>query len=1087
MDTLEILTPDASGIVSASAGTGKTWLLVSRILRLLLEGRPPGSILAITFTNKAADEMRERLMARLLQWSTASVDELHGHLREIGIEETAPRHRLAARLYETLLYASEPVQITTFHAFCQQILRLFPLQTGAPLNFQVTENIEELHARAIDELFAQATRQPDSDFSRALDALFTLCNGVENARGALKAFLTHRNDWRAMHGDGELEAFQDTGDEGELKKFWQEDMRLRIRQYAEALVRHDVKIRSVPVEQLHESAACETLDAKAFERLHACFFTKKNKPRAVLKKNSPEGFVEALMSLDYDGLVKTIEDTRDRLLQRRNELLNTAWRHAGEHLCGIYRDLKRENGLLDFDDLEWEGGKLLSNEQQLQYRLGSKIEHLLVDEFQDTNPSQWQLLRPLLEEIVSQETGSVFIVGDVKQSIYGFRRADPELQQAAADWLGENCPGSLHPKMNTSRRSAQAIMDCVNRVFGEPEQKAPTGFRTHDTMRTTGGGVRVLDLHESETPPATAWRNPLREPRSSSRGASAEEAESVAQTIARLVKNRLPIEEDGRQRPFQYRDAIVLARQTTRFGTFLQALRTAGIPSVSTREQNFLTSLEVADWIALLEFLQNPRRDDALAEVLRSPIYSLTDEQLWQIARAPGDCWQSKLVSLGRDDKTSWWRRIDRQLTSWIELHGQLPPHDLLDRIYHEANLVQRYRQAVPAQERGRVGDNLDALLEFALDFESGRYPDAGRFLQNLKDLKRLAGNKADTRTPADSDCVRLMSIHGAKGLESPVVFLVDCASGPKDKDTYQTLVDWLPADEKPRQYVLLPVKDQRSSALHDLVERRKQREQREAVNLLYVALTRAKQYLFVSGSGKADGDHWYRKIRDAVGKDGLLGDDALTCTGDHLEQPDAPAKDDGKAPLQLSTTPTAPTAPRIATAKNPSRIAASGGGGGTSDEDGALRGQMIHRALELLNISDFADADALHERLSEEYDEAGESLAAWAQEAWDLVRRPQLAELFTDTLYQQVHNEMPLLYRHNGEQIFGTLDRLCVAENSAWLVDYKTHRTGDPEALGEHYREQMLCYRDGVTKLFPGRKLRTSLLLTANGQLYDY
>ena len=1168
MDYSEILTPETSGIVSASAGTGKTWLLVSRILRLLLAGRAPGSILAITFTNKAADEMRERLMTRLLQWSTAPADELDGHLRQIGIVGTAPRRRAAAQLYETLLYASEPVQMTTFHAFCQQMLRLFPLQAGVPLNFQIAEHVEELHDRAMDELFAQAARQSGGDFTRALDTLFALCNGIENTRQALKAFLAHRNDWLAFtRGGGGLEAFRDDGadEAGELKTLWRAGIRKRAAQYADALLRSDTKTNRSRGETLQTLAARTTLDDEAFDGLYHCFFTKDHKPRAVPGKNSPDWFVEALNSLDYDGLAGAVRAARERLLQHRNERLRVAWHHAGDRLCRIYRDLKRENGLLDFDDLEWEGSQLLLHgELHMQYRLGSKIEHLLVDEFQDTNPGQWQLLQPLLDEIVSQGGGSVFIVGDVKQSIYGFRRADPELQRAAARWLKEKCPGSLHLRMNTSRRSAQPLMDCVNRVFSaEPDAKqplpddsqthnnapsprpantaqpVPDDFQAHDTLRDIAGGVRLLGLREPGEKPSCNWRNPLHEPRPASQAASGREAAQVAAAIRQLAANGLPVEDGGRQRPLQYGDIIILARQTTHFGEFLQALRTEGVPSVSAHEQNFLTSLEAADIIALLEFLQNPRRDDALAVVLRSPIYSLSDEQLWQIARTPGDCWQRKLAQLAEenaeDAAAPQWRAIERQLASWITLRGQLPPHDLLDRIYGEAGLAQRYRRAVPEPESERVGDHLNALLEYALDFDSGRYPDTERFLHNLKTLRRLGGRRAATHAPTDSGCVRLMTIHGAKGLEAPVVFLADCAPTKRNKDTYQPLVQWPPGAGKPDQFALLPAKAGRGGALHSLVEQREQRERREDANLLYVALTRAKQYLFVSGSGKPGGNHWYARISDAIGEDGLLGDDALARTGKAPKPPAARAKDGKPAPLQtpsphtkdgepaspqpptahtkdgepmMPQPPTAhtvddepapqpptsrlegdkpPTAPRIAAARSPSQTATHAAATFSSDEDGARRGQIIHRALQLLNTSDFADSGALCDRLSQEYGADGESLAAWVREAWNLVRQPHLADLFTDTLYQRVHNEMPLLYRDGGEQVFGTLDRLCVGKDSAWLVDYKTHRNGDAETLGERYRGQMLCYRDGVKKLFPNRKLRTSLLLTANGQLHDY
>ena len=1112
-DVLAILAPAASGVVSASAGTGKTWLLVSRMLRLLLDGSTPASILAITFTNKAADEMRERLMARLLQWSEAGGDELRASLGEIGVRDAENHRARAANLYETLLYAPETVQITTFHAFCQQILRLFPMQTDAPLNFQVAEALEgPLRVQAVDELFRRAA-QDDDDCARALDTLFDLCNGVENARIALDEFLRHRNDWQAyIRGGGEKPRLTDGDGDGDelLGQFWSEGLRERIARYAELIAKHKTKTNPRKAGQLRALAAHATLDRETFGELRLCFFRADGEARS---EPSGQPLIKALGREDatwvgdaHHALVDAIREAREQLLQRDNERLNAAWYRAGERLCEIYANLKRDGGLLDFDDLEFMGEQLLRDGCDPQERLANRIEHVLIDEFQDTNPTQWLLLRPLLDEIVSRAGGSLFIVGDVKQSIYGFRRADPELQQTAADWLRRKRPDGLHPTMNKSRRSARAVITFINRVFGggAPPQDAatqdaatPVGFAAHDTFCETEGGVRVFELHEAQKTPEQSWRDPLREPRAEAQSAPRAEAEQIADTILRLQKNRLPIEEDGEVRPFRWRDAMILARQTTHYPVFLQALRVAGVPSVSAREQNFLTSLEASDLIALLEFLRDPYRDDALAQVLRSPIYSLDDDRLLALARAPGTCWRARLAGLAAscDRDREAWRRIARQLQQWEEWYDRLPPHDLLDRIYHEADLVRRYRASVPEQERDRVHRNLDSFLEYTLDFDSGRYPGGARLSAHLQNARRLAGGRADAAAADDGDCVRLMSIHGAKGLEAPVVFLVDCAFRRSHKETYRALVNWPPARTEPCDVVLLPVAGERGRVLRELAAERKRREQREDANLLYVGLTRAKQYLFVSANGKADKTNWYQRLRAAIGDNGLLGADAVAHTDARVRAaPDADA--DAAQEAQETAVPATPiaatvAAPRIASERNPSRMVRSGDFAGArvhspGHKDGALRGEVIHRALELLNTRACDDFDALRRRLAAEHRAADGDLVAWAREAWDLVREPRLSELFDDELYQRVFNEMPLLYRRGDERIFGTLDRLCVGADAVWLVDYKTHRRYDPKKLIEDHREQMSCYRDGVAGLYPGRKLRVSLLMTVDGQLCD-
>ena len=1103
---INLLSPRASGIVYASAGSGKTWLLISRLLRLLLDKVCPSSILAITFTNKAADEMRDRVAERILEWNTQTPSQLEASLKEIGIVDVAKYMAPARCLYEQLLHSTEQMQITTFHAFCQKLISLCPLQSGAPLDFQIAENATEWQSKAIDILFSTTTLA-DKEMAEALDLLYAETQSINNVRTVLGAFLSRQNDWfnyvanipsAADEASDRLYKQLDIAKTISVNEIWR-NIRTAVVDYGDLLAQHPTTTNVAHAEVLKLLASLNELSDEDFAKLNHCIHTTAGEPRQrsltkTLEKSLGETGAKKLIILcaEISSAVMQMRESNNRLA---NYNLNRAWYVAGSRLLDIYTELKQQHRLLDFNDLENIASKLLTQSDYgshwIQYRLASRIEHILIDEFQDTNPTQWQLLQPLMEEIASQEGGSVFIVGDRKQSIYGFRRADPELQVKAGQWLSENLAGH-ETSADISYRSALPIIDFVNKIFYEHD--ILPDFQHHQTKRDVNGGIHIFDLFEPDaddkTKDTTQWRNPLRTPLLTTTDSHSEEATTVAQTIARLHQDKLMIEDSDRPRPIEYSDILIIARQKTHFDLFTQALRQQRIPVMSAYESGLLSRLEVRDMLQLLATLNNPYDDLALVQVLRSPIYALSDQHLLELSSEEGLHYFTKLKHAASKDKL--WRGIYDDIKKWSALCARLPIHDLLYMIYDRQNLINRYRASLHPLERDQVQHHLEAFLEYVLDYDSGRYPDVNRFLDQVSTMQ----GEVEVPMPQAQNCVRMMSIHGAKGLEAAVVFVVDCAFRLPKRDTHDVLVDW-PADSpSPRHFVLMPPTNKRSELLSELTATRHLRNQKEEMNLLYVALTRAKQYLFISASGKSKSDeHWYGLIKQSCAKQKIFGDDPLANIKNTTQRVTASATEPS-VDLKLFNDAVAVNA--LQQQIEPSRVAASNiktATAAAASKEAMLQGIIIHRALELLNRQSYADCGAFKQAFGAYYSSVNdEVIDACAEEAWQLVQNPKLKVLFDQTRYNESYYEMPLLYADDkGRVVYGKVDQVCVAQDCVRVIDYKTSRPPEHnrdsfyQTLAARYLPQMHCYKAGIAKLFPNKTINLSLLFTKSGFLYDY
>ena len=529
-NSLDACNPAFNATVSASAGSGKTWLLITRIVRLLIDGAEPGNIIALTFTRKAAGEMQIRLNQRLFEMATADDQALEGLLKLIGCDINNKTKTVASGLYEQLMHSLYPIRIQTFHSFCQDILSRFPLEADVPPGFDLLEDTSLLERQAWQALFSEANLSSKSTTQQIhlgdyLDVIMRVCNGPDNTFTALNSFLKQRSDWWAYTAHStepikfaceqlaqsfQLDQSLITKEKDPIELFLS---RSRIEELTifSSLLR-EIKNKTSEKHALSiDTAIKETHRDTQFSLIKSAFIKKdgdvllqgRQLNASLEKKLGPEQ-ASRFIELHHE-IADAIQHTNEVIKRLLSLKINSAWYFSGNRYVEIFQQLKREMRLLDFTDLEWKCYELLQhtdNAQWVQYKIDQRIDHILIDEFQDTNPTQWHLLSPILDEIAAgpdQRARSVFLVGDEKQSIYSFRRANPALQDQASQWLADNLNAKATP-LDFSRRSSAAIINSVNQIFEQADiQAIMTGFTTHDTyLKNLPGQVTLCDLFEAK-------------------------------------------------------------------------------------------------------------------------------------------------------------------------------------------------------------------------------------------------------------------------------------------------------------------------------------------------------------------------------------------------------------------------------------------------------------------------------------------------------------------------------------------------------------------------------------------------------------
>ncbi|HJV76460.1 MAG TPA: UvrD-helicase domain-containing protein [Noviherbaspirillum sp.] len=1071
--------PERSVVVEACAGSGKTWLLVARMLRLLLAGAQPSELLAITFTRKAAQEMRERLLHLLRDLALEPAEVVRVLLMERGIEEhELPRVLPVARsLYDRVLSSSQSLSIDTFHSWFAKLVQIAPLASGVPHGYALTEATGELTTEAYSRFMQSLNEDDQREVRDALLALYEM-TGDWNARRLLDAFVSKRAEWWAATQQGNATPLewlhQLCGDDGNTDArltLW-DDEKLRARLLNIAFLLGQGAKRNQERAVALESALTAGASIDNFASILAQFCDDKGAPRgndhrrgkllAAIEKHLGVDGVRAFEE-EFAAIGEVLQTLQRRSYERQVLALNEALFAVGSVYLEHYQATKAERRVFDFSDLEWHAYRLLTDAEHaayLQSRLDSRYKHILLDEFQDTNPLQWSIVRAWLNAYGDDaQQPSVFVVGDPKQSIYRFRRAEPRVFNAARDML--SALGADVLRTNQTRRNASTIVDVLNASFrGNPI------FAPQTTLGSGGGAVWRLPLiqgapQEQVVPAGFTLRDPLVHPREEEEDARRlDEGRAVARAISKAMRELAA----SRGSAVTWSDVMLLVKKRTYLTAYESALREAGIPFISDKRGGLLESLEVADLIALLSFLITPGDNRALAHVLKSPIFSASDDDLIALAQRAESTWWERMQATEHNTASPAIRRAVGLLQHWLHAAPRLPVHDLLDLILHEGQLVARYAQASQAVVRAQVLGNIEAFTELALDLDAGRYPSLPKFIDALQVLKKGSDNEAPDEATVDAavNAVRILTIHSAKGLEAPIVVLVDANHSDPARDDCGILCDWPQDADAPTHFSCFGRKQERGVARDELFSAEENFKQQEDWNLLYVAVTRAKELLVISG---------------VAGARGALDDGTVEGSWYHRLQ--------GVPPIEIETDPP------------PEAVTAAADGEFSIPVfnppvfDGADR---IAPPLHNLAIDEGVALHALLERLTQ-----GPNWPATVPDAAGVVRwlrcalsiadtvrerallilsQPQLERFFNPARFQFARNEMEVV---NGNEVM-RFDRAVVFREEVWILDYKRDLLHSERAA---YEQQLSRYATAAQQVFPGKTVK-SALITADGRLWE-
>lgn len=1078
--------PDASTWLSANAGSGKTRVLTDRVARLLLDGTQPQHILCLTYTKAAAGEMQNRLFQRLGAWAMLDDAALRGALTDLGISGaiTAERLHLARTLFARAIETPGGLKIQTIHSFCASLLRRFPLEAGVSPQFTEIEDRAAalLQAELVEDMAQGPARDLVLDIARHIGGsdLAGFTAGLVRMRAAFESEMP----WSAIcdvigipHdlSEDRIAAGVFTADTADL-----------LSELARALASgsaNDVKA-AARLRQLGAPGFNALPDLESLFLFGAAAKAPHQAKLGQFPTKGTRGKIAHLLPA-LDDLMQRVEAGRnDRIALKTARKTDLMHRFARAFLPE-YARRKELRGWLDFDDLIFRAQALLTDPRVAEwvlFRLDGGIDHILVDEAQDTSPVQWSVIEKLAQEFTSGQGAradrarTIFVVGDKKQSIYSFQGADPEafdrMQAAFSDRLAAVGQGLTDLTLEYSFRSAESILRLVDLVFGAQAQPGFGKDSLHIAFREAmPGRVDLWPLVEPvETEDSRKWYEPLDQ--RSPQHHSVILARRIADRLRRMIDDGETVPDgDGGRRPLRAGDILILVqRRSDLFAEIIRACKAVNLPIAGADRLKVGAELAVRDLAAVLTFLATPEDDLALAVALRSPLFGWSEAQLFDLAhrRDGAYLWQA-LRAAGPDHAEAL--TVLNDLRDRIDF---LRPYDLIDRILTRHDGRKRLL--------GRLGreaeDGINALLAQALAYERSEVPSLTGFLVWMEtddlEVKRQIDNTGDM--------IRVMTVHGAKGLEAPVVILPDCAERkpPRDNDVLMLgdLPVWRgPATELPQ--VVKAARDDRAAL-----------QQQERMRLLYVALTRAEKWLIVAAAGtvKDDGDSWYRLVRDALSQAGAQtvahpGGPGLRLSNGDWEAgvPVCAEADTGRA-VTLSPFFGRAAAPPAAA---PATLGPSDLGGAKAlpgeagqDEDAAkLRGTRLHLLLEHLPKLPHPDWPAAARALLG-MDEAGDLLT----EAQKVLEDPALAPFFAPGTLAEVSITADV----GGHRMHGTIDRLRIADGSVLALDFKTNAVvpDGPDTCPEGLLRQMGAYAAMLEQVYPGHKPRVAILWTREARL---
>ena len=1086
--------PAYSVFVTANAGSGKTKVLVDRIARLLLDGAKPSAFLCITYTKAAAAEMQRRLFERLGAWCVADDATLAQQLDKLG---AAHANLSAARaLFAQALETPGGLKIQTIHAFCERLLARFPLEAGVPPGFDIADE-----ARAAS-LLAQARAQaalaedaPRDAFKRFAKRLYS-----DHLDGLLDRLALRRAEFRrfAQKHQGELFAVRALRDRHGAAQTAEDFLHAFAEKVDWPALRRAAEILLTGGKQDQEAAErlgvlLECADKGPREVLEGCLAVALTTGGDLRKKHVTLG-----LQGEHPWLDPFMRQFADDVAEARAKL--NAIERAEDAIAALalalklddaYAEAKTRSGALDFDDLIEHAQALLQRSEAapwVLYKLDGGLDHILIDEGQDTSAGQWELIAPLQEEFFAgkgarERVRTVFSVGDPKQSIYGFQGADPErfLEEAQRLDARAEAAGALFraPELRTSFRSTQHVLGAVDATMrGKPVIAGPGAHDEIVHLAKRAGEAGCVEVWPFTPRPQAAdampWDAPLDVEAETS--APAILATAIARRVKAMIEAREAVWDEGKRRPMHAGDVLALVRKRgAMFRELIKAFKRERLPVAGADRMVLREELVVQDCLALMQVALDPADDLSLACVLKGPWCNLTDDDndIFPLAYDRGHARLHDRLMAASDARYAPARAFVQELVA----RRGADPFAFLSWALETTDRGESGWRRVFSRLGPETRDPLEELLQRALKLPGDEAPTLQRFLY---DIESDAG-QVKRELEAETGAIRVMTVHGAKGLEAPIVILPDTTGDVGDAPDNGLLFD-----DEDGPFVSFSAKGDDAPCAAARAAH-KARMLGEHWRLLYVAMTRAQDRLIVCGpqwkSAEAPNVSWRAAVEDALGQLGA----------EDIETPFGPGKRwgevlhaDEQAPTQRAALPlphwartTAPGAAQIQIAA-PSRIQRIDPALFSPRRDGQRRfrrGRLIHGLLERLpEISTERRADAARAWLQRQGAEEAE-IESYAREALGVIDDARFAAAFGP----QSRAEAPIVGEAAGKAVRGVVDRLAIDGARVLVLDFKTDRPAPQkvENTPDAYVLQLALYRDVLRKIFPGKTVECALLWT--------
>jgi ATP-dependent helicase/nuclease subunit A len=1105
---IEAADPDLSAFVSANAGSGKTHVLAQRVINLLLRGVDPAKILCITFTKAAAANMANRVFGTLAEWTTLDDDALDKRiLLSTGKKADAGQRARARRLFASALETPGGLKVQTIHAFCTRLLHQFPFEANVAARFTVLD--EASTTQLLDQLTLQvlleASTQPDSALGKALataivvsaDQTFKdVIGDAIRKRDALSAWITRTGS--VDKAIAELSASFGIDPTDTLESLEQEFFSRSLIPAAEwpALIEiletgsTNDKKHIAALEAARTSAGRDQIENYLKVFCKADLDPRENIVTKKVGENHPDWL--ARLKSEQDRVCKLLERERAVRARERTRALIT----IAADVIARYAKEKERRALLDYDDLIDKTLELFGRASAawVLYKLDLGIDHVLIDEAQDTSPKQWAIVRTIVSEFTPggarpNVRRTVFAVGDEKQSIFSFQGAAPrafdEMRREFGRQFDTPDLGWKYLHFHHSFRSGENVLGSVDQVFGAREvfvsvTTDEAGVPPHTSLPNAAPGlVELWPLIEpAEKKEMEGWDAPF----------DTESEESPRVLLARRIAGQVKL---WLARGLKPSDVLVLVRQRgPLFEAIIRALKDSGVPVAGADRLVLTEHIAVMDLMALADALLLPDDDLALASVLKSPLFGLSEEQLFTLA------WDRKgslRVSLrARSKADPVFAAAKSALDELAQAAQSLTPFGFFARVLG----AMRGRAKFLARLGPEANDALDEFLNLALDYEARETPSLQGFLNWL----RAAQSEVRRDMEMARDEVRVMTVHGAKGLEANTVILADTTtppSGPRDPRLL-TLDNGALVWATARADDVDATMDARALARQDARD--------EYRRLLYVAMTRAAERLVICGArgkNKIPEGCWYQLVENAMA-DKFVREAAEDGSGEVLRyrKGGQPPADVQKNIVPAAIKPTSVTSwlltnvtsgisrPRAITPSSVEDDDAARPFAAAANANALLRGTLVHRLLQSLpDIPAARRAKAAEEYLARKGKELNsEQRQKIAEQVLVLLDNAQFSGLFLPGSRAEVPLVGWVEMRGEKRRVSGQVDRLAVTQGSVLIGDFKTNRPA-PRRIEEtplSYIRQLALYRAILKKLYPDRPVRAALIWTEVPELME-